>query len=275
MSSAAVNARRTPKLKDEKAASGGARPSPPVKKEDPLDAEPAADDPVLMEEEGDDETDNFFKRPDAPVRLSGFDNPKIGAGPLFLPSDDRDTLDLEQYDRFYLFQLPTKLPVAKPAALDEQMVLEGEGAKADEVQVAGEVDGFRSQLKDLESGRVGKLRVHASGRCSLLLGGCSFEVTEGMLAAFRQEVALVDTRDKPVKKEGSADEDDEDEEEEADDLPPALFYLGSITHKANVIPDYERLFEERERVKIAKHEEDAARGTIADPMEQQDSMTLV
>lgn len=80
----------------------------------------------------------------------------------------------------------------------------------------------RCRLSDLEEGRIGKLRVHRSGRVSLALGDTMFEVCMGTKAAFHQEVISVATDDTSR----SAN----------------LVALGSIQHKLNLVPNWETMF---------------------------------
>ncbi|XP_063366733.1 DNA-directed RNA polymerase III subunit RPC4 isoform X1 [Cydia amplana] len=82
----------------------------------------------------------------------------------------------------------------------------------------------RCRLSDLEEGRIGKLRVHASGRVTLALGDTIFEVSTGTKAAFYQEAVSV----------------------AADDTSRSanMVSLGPLQHKLNLTPDWEAMFQD-------------------------------
>ncbi|KAF9794921.1 hypothetical protein SFRURICE_005156 [Spodoptera frugiperda] len=82
----------------------------------------------------------------------------------------------------------------------------------------------RCRLADLEEGRIGKLRVHRSGRVSLALGDTMFEVCLGTKAAFHQEVVSMAT----------------DETSRSANLVS----LGSLQHKLNLVPNWETMFQD-------------------------------
>ena len=277
-SSGTVRPNTTSHIKSEASRAVKSESRAKVKSEDTADAMASEFlDQDIIEDDFDDDADTFFSTPDAPVLLDKFEPAGMSGDDLFLKNSNPETLEEEEFNRFYLFQLPTKLPAGQHSESMEPPSDAPEVVRVDEGAGAADSDGFRGKLGNLGTGHVGKLRVHASGKCSLLLGGCRFEVTEGMLASFRQEVALIHASTRGVKKEDTNDADetdaDADEEEEgmAQSASNAIFYLGNVTHKVNVIPDYKQLFEERQRLKIEKQEDDAARGAIADPMEQPDA----
>ncbi|XP_023953972.2 DNA-directed RNA polymerase III subunit RPC4 isoform X2 [Bicyclus anynana] len=80
----------------------------------------------------------------------------------------------------------------------------------------------RCQLSDLEEGKIGKLRVHRSGRVTLCLGDTIFEVCSGTKASFHQEVVSVAT----------------DEASRS----ACLVSLGALQHKLNISPHWPDIF---------------------------------
>ncbi|XP_052756609.1 DNA-directed RNA polymerase III subunit RPC4 isoform X2 [Galleria mellonella] len=82
----------------------------------------------------------------------------------------------------------------------------------------------RCRLADLEEGRIGKLRVHRSGRVSLALGDTIFEVYSGTKPAFYQEVVSVAVDDASR----SAN----------------MVALGPLQHKLNLVPNWESMFQD-------------------------------
>ncbi|XP_045504268.1 DNA-directed RNA polymerase III subunit RPC4 isoform X1 [Colias croceus] len=82
----------------------------------------------------------------------------------------------------------------------------------------------RCHLSDLEEGRIGKLRVHRSGRVTLALGSTIFEVCSGTKASFYQEVVSVNVNDASR----SAN----------------LVSLGPLQHKLNITPHWQAMFDE-------------------------------
>eukprot|EP00968_Pinguiococcus_pyrenoidosus_P019108 scaffold2012_cov228-Pinguiococcus_pyrenoidosus.AAC.15 len=175
----------------------------------------AIDEPVDEEDRDvDDGLDDVDDDPDAPVTLDQF-RPvsQDERGPLFQTQTDADSLQAEEDERIYLFQLPTVLP--QLPQLPQFTKLKTEDGQDQKIKADGK-----------QRGPAGKLLVHESGRLTLTLGGCPFEVTEGMLAAFQQEVAIVDCAHQRTSGE-----------------PNELIFLGQVTHKANVIPNYEALFQ--------------------------------
>nr|XP_026500247.1 DNA-directed RNA polymerase III subunit RPC4 isoform X2 [Vanessa tameamea] len=81
----------------------------------------------------------------------------------------------------------------------------------------------RCRLTDLEEGKIGKLRVHRSGRVSLLLGDTVFEVCSGTKASFYQEVVstAVDEASRSAN----------------------LVSLGALQHKLNITPHWQTMFD--------------------------------
>ncbi|XP_022123048.1 DNA-directed RNA polymerase III subunit RPC4 [Pieris rapae] len=82
----------------------------------------------------------------------------------------------------------------------------------------------KCRLSDLEEGRIGKLRVHRSGRVTLALGNTIFEVSSGTKASFCQEVVSVSVDDRSRS--------------------ASMISLGSLQHKLNVTPDWQAMFDE-------------------------------
>ncbi|XP_039760200.1 DNA-directed RNA polymerase III subunit RPC4 isoform X2 [Pararge aegeria] len=80
----------------------------------------------------------------------------------------------------------------------------------------------RCRLSDLEEGRIGKLRVHRSGRVTLALGDTIFEVCSGTKASFYQEVVSVATDDASRS--------------------ACMVSLGALQHKLNITPHWGDMF---------------------------------
>lgn len=78
-------------------------------------------------------------------------------------------------DKLLLFQLPHSFPFTPPAA--DAAEGEGRGAGADD---AGDGGGTHpvNPFANVPAGRLGKLRVHKSGKVSLMLGSVPFTVSE-------------------------------------------------------------------------------------------------
>ena len=78
-------------------------------------------------------------------------------------------------DKLLLFQLPHSFPFTPPAA--DAAEGEGRGAGADD---AGDGGGTHpvNPFANVPAGRLGKLRMHKSGKVSLMLGSVPFTVSE-------------------------------------------------------------------------------------------------
>jgi len=137
------------------------------------------------------------------------------AGHLFLPSSSHAVPE----DELMLLQLPTRLPLAQAlqAAADKYAFdasIPPQAAAAPEEGVEGDANSkaarlaearsfaarrmdphsLRDSWKGVPAGRVGTLRVHASGRVSLLLGDVELDVTSGTHTRHLQEAVAVSLR---------------------------------------------------------------------------------
>ncbi len=150
------------------------------------------------------------------------------AGHLFLPSSSHAVPE----DELMLLQLPTRLPLASalrqgadkysfdasipPQAADMPEGEGGEGDGASQAARLAEARGFaarrmdphslRDAWKGVPAGRVGTLRVHASGRVSMLLGEVELDITAGTHTRHLQEAVAIALR---------TEEEDEEEGDEA------------------------------------------------------------
>ncbi|XP_046972102.1 DNA-directed RNA polymerase III subunit RPC4 isoform X2 [Vanessa cardui] len=162
--------------------------------------------------------------------------------PVKLPMDDgvplvEETLKPDVKEVFEDTNVANLLRSDKPALILLQLsdTLPGRGGggddeprrKHDQPSTSGEdadkpVDN-RCRLKDLEEGKIGKLRVHRSGRVTLLLGDTVFEVCSGTKASFYQEVvsAAVDEASRSAN----------------------LVSLGALQHKLNITPHWQTMFD--------------------------------
>ncbi|CAH1636206.1 unnamed protein product [Spodoptera littoralis] len=143
--------------------------------------------------------------------------------------EDLDVVNLLKTDQptLILLQLPDTLP-GRGGRMEDDMPrrranMNEEPSTSSEDKEEKPVDN-RCRLADLEEGRIGKLRVHRSGRVSLALGDTMFEVCLGTKAAFHQEVVSVAT----------------DEASRSANLVS----LGSLQHKLNLVPNWETMFQD-------------------------------
>ncbi|CAB3224808.1 unnamed protein product [Arctia plantaginis] len=124
-----------------------------------------------------------------------------------------------------LLQLPDSLPGRGGKMEDEnprRKTVENEASTSTGEGKQEKPPETRCRLPDLEEGRIGKLRIHRSGRVSLVIGDTMFEVCTGTKSALHQEVISVAT----------------DEESRSANL----IALGSIQQKLNIVPSWEAMF---------------------------------
>ncbi|XP_034836149.1 DNA-directed RNA polymerase III subunit RPC4 isoform X1 [Maniola hyperantus] len=133
--------------------------------------------------------------------------------------EENNVADLLRGDQpaLILLQLADTLPGRGGAGDDTRPSTSAEEGGEDKPQVDN-----RCRLADLEEGKIGKLRVHRSGRVTLALGDTIFEVCSGTKASFHQEVVSV----------------------AADDASRSacMVSLGALTHKLNVTPHWRDMF---------------------------------
>jgi len=215
-------------------------------------AEGDATGPMTFDEEemeGDGRAE-FYGDKNAPIQLDRFaQRTEEETGALFLGGTDEATFSQEEFHRIYLFQLPTVLPTlplrpgdgSTGGGTGTTVKMEGGGAaiavegaaaagavkpedngedKDDAGGAPTHVGSARRRLRAFGSGRVGKLQVHASGKATLILGGCLYEVAPGMLAAFQQELAVIDAS-KALAPPDSSDAD-------VEGLANAMTFLGPV-----------------------------------------------
>ncbi|KAK9828570.1 hypothetical protein WJX72_000813 [[Myrmecia] bisecta] len=97
----------------------------------------------------------------------------------------------EHSEQLMLFQLPPLLPIPVPA--DHHAKPESSRARAlrgEEPRPAP----LALQLKDLPSGKIGKLLVFESGKVKMQIGEVLLDVSEGMPCHFRQDVAVINSQ---------------------------------------------------------------------------------
>lgn len=134
--------------------------------------------------------------------------------------EENDVVNLLKNDQptLILLQLPDSLPGRGSGGGEPEPSTSG-----DNKEEVPPTDG-RCRLSDLEEGRIGKLRVHASGRVTLALGDTIFEVSTGTKAAFYQEAVSV------AAEESSRSAN--------------MISLGPLLHKLNLTPDWESMFQD-------------------------------
>lgn len=175
-------------------------------------------------------------------------------------------------DRVYLFQFPPVLPdlkLAEPGSAPAATTTSDEptdGPSAEKVKAepkspelsrsipAAPVAGAANNTADkpikiedatapalgpgphLASGRVGKLRIHASGRATMDWGGTSLQLNMGVDAQFLQDVVVVRQYQEDIK------EDEEDREKAAalaaEEIGGEVMAFGQVKGKFVVTPDW-------------------------------------
>ncbi|KAJ0172055.1 hypothetical protein K1T71_012028 [Dendrolimus kikuchii] len=186
-----------------------AKPSPKIKEE------------VIVKQEPNEE-------PDCPLRPDVEQKPAVDVKKETL--EDTDVVNLLKTDKptLILLQLPDTLPgrggsveddvpKRKNVASDQPSTSTGEGAPQKPVD-------NRCRLADLEEGRIGKLRVHRSGKVTLALGDTLFEVSMGTKASFYQEAVSVGV----------------DESSRSANIVA----LGALENKLNLLPHWETMFKD-------------------------------
>ncbi|KAF2803203.1 uncharacterized protein BDZ99DRAFT_468532 [Mytilinidion resinicola] len=123
--------------------------------------------------------------------------------------DVEQTKDMKE-DRVYLFQFPPIIPALVPPAVKKE-------AQEEPAPIIAETNSTPIKIEEdappkpasstLTSGRVGKLRVHQSGKVTLNWGGMSLEIKKGMSTHFLQDTVV--TRITPQNERvGPGDEGD-------------------------------------------------------------------
>jgi len=175
-------------------------------------------------------------------------------------------------DRVYLFQFPPVLPdlkLTEPGSAPAETTTTdepGDGPSAEKVKAepkspelsraipAAPVPGAANNTADkpikiedtaasatgpgphLASGRVGKLRIHASGRATMDWGGTSLQLNMGVDAQFLQDVVVVRQYHQDIK------EDEEDKEKAAalaaEEIGGEVMAFGQVKGKFVVTPDW-------------------------------------
>ncbi|XP_028159503.1 DNA-directed RNA polymerase III subunit RPC4 isoform X2 [Ostrinia furnacalis] len=139
--------------------------------------------------------------------------------------EDTDVVNIlrSEEPKMILLQLPDSLPGRGGSTDDDapRRKRDEPSTSSGEPQEEKPVDN-RCRLENLEEGRIGKLRIHQSGRVTLALGDTIFEVCSGTKASFHQEVVSI-----------AADEASRSAN---------LVALGPLQHKLNVAPDWETMF---------------------------------
>jgi DNA-directed RNA polymerase III subunit RPC4 len=155
--------------------------------------------PVLQTEEDKQEWERSqAELEDILVELGQTPQPATTTG---VKDDDVDMKDGEQprdvkSDRVYLFQFPPVLPALVPPSIkkeaqEETLII----ATTDQTPIKVEDDDAKvPPPAAMTAGRVGKMRVHASGKVTLNWGGTSFEIKKGMSTHFLQDTVVTRIR---------------------------------------------------------------------------------
>jgi DNA-directed RNA polymerase III subunit RPC4 len=144
-------------------------------------------------------------------------------------------------DQVYLFQLPPVIPELLEAKVKKEASdshskgpdLPPQPVKVDGVQVKTEEEFSSAIPKPAEgprigSGRVGKLRVHQSGRTTLDWGGVDFELTPGRPVSFLQEVVAMNVIP--------------EEKQDVPEISGEAVSFGRVKGKFIVTPDFSTIF---------------------------------
>lgn len=109
-------------------------------------------------------------------------------------------------DQLIFLQLPAQLPLNVPGAggarregMPVEVSAQTPRTAAVSSRYSGEEppyfqQGIASALAGGQEGKIGKLRLHASGRATMTIAGVPFDVTSGVPVRFRQEAAAVELR---------------------------------------------------------------------------------
>ncbi|CAH2986040.1 unnamed protein product [Chilo suppressalis] len=181
----------------------------------------------------DDDVNEDFKNVnerDAPIKLPMDDgvtsvNQKAVVDVKKEVFEDTDVVNILRNEKptLILLQLPNALPGRGGTVDDEPRRKQTEPSTSTEDNDEKPVDN-KCRLADLEEGKIGKLRVHRSGRVTLSLGDTIFEVCSGTKAAFHQEVVSLAVDD--------------------NSRSANLIAVGDLQHKLNLMPDWETMFQD-------------------------------
>ncbi|WIA30337.1 hypothetical protein OEZ86_000424 [Tetradesmus obliquus] len=124
-------------------------------------------------------------------------------------------------DLLYLFQLPAVLPLSAPPKADAADARQRRGGSSSSSKAAGGMQQpAAAGVKELPSGKIGKLLIFQSGKVKMQIGDVLLDVTAGLPCVTRQDVAAVNTSSKH------------------------LVQLGPIAQRAVVCPDVWQLMAE-------------------------------
>ncbi|GAB7339270.1 hypothetical protein MBLNU457_5924t1 [Dothideomycetes sp. NU457] len=194
------------------------------------------------------------------------------SGDTNMAEDTATDVNDKRADRVYLFQFPPVLPdlkLAEPGSAPTDTTTTDEpadGPSAEKVKAepkspelsrsipAAPAPGAANNTADkpikiedsaapslgpgphLASGRVGKLRIHASGRATMDWGGTSLQLNMGVDAQFLQDVVVVRQYQQDIK------EDEEDRERAAalaaEEIGGEVLAFGQVKGKFVVTPDW-------------------------------------
>lgn len=116
-----------------------------------------------------------------------------------------DTAEMEQ--KLYLFQLPPIIPTfeqkeeVKEIEVDDEEDKEEEEGEGDDVEVVNEETPDEESLPtssagSLPEGQVGRLRLHKSGKLTMVIGDIVMDVTQGVPAKFLQDIVVCSAEEK-------------------------------------------------------------------------------
>uniref|UniRef100_A0A7S4PM54 DNA-directed RNA polymerase III subunit RPC4 n=1 Tax=Guillardia theta TaxID=55529 RepID=A0A7S4PM54_GUITH len=176
--------------------------------EDPL-ALSAHSESMMEQLDADDQPHNIWAVAKEAVNVDAPNHHCFAAGSILSPTRQDGS---KAEDRLLLLQLPHTFPFVKDSMEVDQHEFQ------DDIDSDGlSKPSVKNPLRDQPSGRMGKIRIHQSGKVTLRLGEVNYKIAEAAQSNFLQQV--VATKD-------SSDD---------------MFHLGDIFAKLNVIPDLESL----------------------------------
>ncbi|KAG5363779.1 DNA-directed RNA polymerase III subunit RPC4 [Yarrowia sp. B02] len=103
-----------------------------------------------------------------------------------------DAAELEQ--KLYLFQLPPIIPSFKAKEEEKEEVEEKDKDKEEDVEIVEETE--TEETNGLPEGQVGNLRLHKSGKLTMVIGDVVMDVTQGVPAKFLQDIVVCSAEEK-------------------------------------------------------------------------------
>ena len=168
------------------------------------------DDDMGLEEEGMKLEDGDMAPIQLPLTQLSLADPEVTPAELFSRSLKGDGEEL----------MFVQLPDALPASL-LSMAAGDENAEPADSTAGGTIN-----LGQMPEGYIGKLQVRKSGRVQIILGGVALDVSPGSRRPCLQQAVTVRSVPDPSNET---------------DIPPGMFFLGSVKHHLVCAPDFETM----------------------------------